>query len=173
MRIHISNLDDEWSHSIVILLSIVLNNEPSHHNSMVAKPAHISRPPLSSRDSGWIDDKLIPLLVKCSSRFQLRHIWAMSQLSLGVTTVNVKIEALGEPVLPLLLRPKLINGLSKHRRVHSNGVLSVMINDPVESHIRQVLKIIFLILLVHIVKLLHPMVLDFIPSHFVIFMSRF
>jgi hypothetical protein len=66
MRVHVTDLNDEWADSIVISISFVLDKKSSKDKGMVGISSHFSRPPLGSGVGWGVDHKLICIFIKGS-----------------------------------------------------------------------------------------------------------
>jgi hypothetical protein len=71
---HVSNLDHKWAHSIVIGVTVILDQKPCENQSMVGISSHLTWPPLGGSVSWSVDHKLVSSLVKGGSGFKACYV---------------------------------------------------------------------------------------------------
>lgn len=163
MGIPVSDLDDEWSDSIVVLVTVIYDNQPGKYKGVVRVSAHFSWPPFSGGDGRHIDDKLVSLLVEGGRRLKTRNVGAMAKLGLRVATEDILLCGHRHPFLSLFIIAKLLDGLREHRQVHTNHGLTMMVPDPTGINPRAFLKI-------ELAVMIEPKMIQFFHPHFLLFL---
>lgn len=171
MGIHISNLNNEWTDSIIIGISIILDEKSSEDECMVGISSHLSGPPLGCGISWGVDHKLVSLLVEGGGGLEASDVRAMADFGLSIASDDVQVGGGGEPLFTLLVGSELVDGLGKHGCVETNWWLTLMMENPVILWFGSLLEVELSINFPGSVEFLHPICLDLLWGPFVVFMG--
>jgi hypothetical protein len=98
MGLHVADLDDERSRAV----RLALDNELSHDHGVVGSAAERADPPLAGSQVWGVDGEGLVFLVPCCCGLESTNVGSVTQLGLGVTSDDLVVLGLGEPLLLLL-----------------------------------------------------------------------
>ena len=107
--VRISDLNNKWLNSIIVKMTIRVDDHFSKYKSMISIPSHLSRPPLSCCYGWGLNDKLICFFVKRSCSLKTSYVRAVTQFCLSIAANDVHIVAFGKPFFQLFSSRKAIN----------------------------------------------------------------
>jgi hypothetical protein len=96
--LHVADLDNEGGRAV----GFALDNELSHDHGVVGGAAEGADPPLAGSQVWGVDGKGLIVLVPCCCSLESTDVGSVTQLGLGVTSDDLVVLGLGEPLLLLL-----------------------------------------------------------------------
>mmetsp|Transcript_28326 Transcript_28326/g.42889 ORF Transcript_28326/g.42889 Transcript_28326/m.42889 type:complete len:225 (+) Transcript_28326:1053-1727(+) len=89
VSLQIASLHEEGSHSQVVLLAAILNDESGKDQRVVSEVSHLSRPPLGRGQSGGVENELIGVHIQNRSGLESSNVGAVPNFSLTVAAMDV------------------------------------------------------------------------------------
>lgn len=133
MGITVSQLHDEWRHSIIIVIAssiFIWDKQLSENHCIVGISSKLPWPPFSGVRRRRMNDELIRFPIKGGRRLQVRNIRAVTNLRLGVAPMYLIVSTFWQPIISLLLCGKFIKAHMEHSAVQPQQEFSLMWSKP-------------------------------------------